>query len=158
MIYHSDQFTQAVRPLIFMMRDEAVDEEREQPDADEIPDDVWVVEAQEDSWADVADAPINVDLSDDFMCKPCGGDDEVQEDKGNSFQMLKGLPEPKPPSVDAQRRHNLPHLPCASWCPHCIMGRRNHTPHAQARNGADRSLPLLVLDYCFVRTHRTRTL
>ena len=28
---------------------------------------------------------------------------------------------------------------------------RNNTTHAQARNGADRSLPLLVLDYCFIR-------
>ena len=48
-----------------MMRDEPVDEERKQPAADGIADDVWVDEEQEESWADVADAPINVDPSDD---------------------------------------------------------------------------------------------
>ena len=85
------------------------------------------------------------------MCKPCGGDDEVQDDEGNSLQMPKGLPKPKPPSVEAQRRHNLTHWPYASWCPHCILGSRNNTPRVQARGGADRSLPLLVLDYCFIR-------
>ena len=47
MIYHHDQINHAVRPLIFMMRDEPVDEEREQPAADEIPDGVWVDEGQE---------------------------------------------------------------------------------------------------------------
>ena len=99
MVYHSDKFTHDVRPLISMMRDEPVEEERDQPDVDEIPDDVWVDEAQEESWANVADAPIDADPLDNFVCTPCGGDDEVQDDKGNGFQMPKGLPEPKPPSV-----------------------------------------------------------
>ena len=133
------------------MRDEPVDEEREQPDADELPDDVWDDEAQEESWDNVGDAPIDADPLESFICKPCGGDDEVQDDEGNGFQLPKGLPEPKPPSVEAQRRHNLTHWPCASWCPHCMMGAQNNTPHVQARGGADRSLPLLVLDYCFIR-------
>lgn len=151
MINHFDQINNAVRPLIFMMREEPVLEEppsrrrrlEEPAEPDEVP---------EETWDDLKDAPVMADPLDDFACKPCNGDDdEVQDDEGNSFQVPRGIPEPKPPSVEAQRRHNLTHWPYASWCPHCIMGRRNNTPHFQSRGGAERSLPLLVLDYCFIR-------
>lgn len=144
MIYQIDRINHAVRPLIFMMRDEPIDEEREQPDADEVPDDIWDGEAQEESWASVADAPIDADPLDDFMCKPCGGDDEVQDDEDNRFQMPKGLPEPKPPSVEAQRRYNLTHWPYASWCPHCMMGRaQQHSSCSGARWRGSLSPPLV---------------
>jgi len=43
------------------------------------------------------------------------------------------------------------HLPYANWCPWCVMGRRSNAPHYRSRDGSDRSLPLLVIDYCFVR-------
>ena len=75
MIYHPDEINHAVRPLIFMMRNEPVDEEREQPDTDELPDDIWDDETQQESWANVADAPLDADPLDDFVCKPRGGDD-----------------------------------------------------------------------------------
>ena len=47
-------------------------------------------------------------------------------------------------------KHNLTHLPYASWCPWCVMGRKANAAHFRS-NGSDRSLPLLAVDYAFVR-------
>ena len=70
---------------------------------------------------------------------------------GGEYQMARGIPAPKAPSREAQMRHNLTHLPYASWCPWCVMGRKCNAPHLRTRAGEDRNLPLFVLDYCFVR-------
>ena len=79
-----------------------------------------------ESFDDLKD-PINVDPWDSACGKCDDGDGEIQ------------------------RRRNLPHWPYATWFPHCIMGRRINTSHRQSRNGAELSLPLPVLDYCFMR-------
>ena len=105
----------------------------------------------DEEWDDLQDAPIQEDRED--LAGKTGGDEDevVQDDEGNAAQVPKGLPEPKPPSIEAQRRHELTHWPYAIWCPYCVMGRRNNSPHFRSRGGA-RNVPLLVLDYCFVRT------
>ena len=120
----------------------------EQQDAED------VVEGVEESWQDLP-----ADLADDLVCGECNeGDEVIQDDSGERSQVPRGLPEPKPPSAEAQRRHNLTHWPYANWCPHCIMGSRNNTPHPQSRNGEDRLVPLLVLDYCFIRNAQDQDL
>ena len=107
-------------------------------------------EVSEESWDKLDGAPIRPDPSEDFVCRACD-DEVVQDDQGECFQVPRGLPEPKPPSLDVQRRHNLTHWPYAPWCPHCVMARRNDTAHQQSSNGDGRSVPLLVFDYCFVK-------
>ena len=94
------------------------------------------------------DAPF--DLDEEIVCPPCG-DDVQQDDEGVGSQPHRALPGPKTPSREEVRRHNLTHWPYRSWCPWCVMGRRNAEPHFQARDGDSRSLPLLVLDYAFLR-------
>ena len=114
------------------------------------------VEPQVDkSWADLKDAPLQFDPDFD-LCGVCGDDEDVvQDEQGEGFIIPKGIPEPKAPPIEAQRRHNLTHWPYAPWCPHCVMARRLNSPHFQARRGDQtRSLPLLVLDYCFVRNEQ----
>ena len=64
--------------------------------------------------------------------------------------MARATSLPKAPSKEIQARHNLTHLPYASWCPWCVMGRRTNSPHFRS-SGSDRSLPLFVADYAFVR-------
>ena len=100
---------------------------------------------------DLKDAPFEVDADDGFLCRPCEDEEIVQDDLGQAHQVPRGLPSPKAPSKDAIRKHNLTHWPYAPWCPWCVMARRNAEPHFQCKDDQGRLLPLLVLDYCFVK-------
>ena len=75
----------------------------------------------------------------------------LSDSDGGEFQAARGVRAPKAPSREHQARHNLTHLPYASWCPWCAAGRGDNQPHYRARGGPSRSLPLLVLDCAFVR-------
>ena len=63
----------------------------------------------------------------------------------------RALPDPRAPSLDIVRKHNLTHWPYAPWCPHCVMARRTSDPHFQSRDEGERQQPLFVVDYCFIR-------
>ena len=127
----------AVRPLICMMQEDPV-----------LADGGAAEESIDDeSWARLEEAPIMAD--EDLNCVPC--DNVVQDDEGEASQIHRALPEPKPPSREDVRKHNLTHWPYRNWCPWCVMGRRNADPHFQAKGADERSLPLLVLDYAFLR-------
>lgn len=122
----------AVRPLICMMQEDPV-----------LADGGAAEESIDDeSWARLEEAPIMAD--EDLNCVPC--DNVVQDDEGEASQIHRALPEPKPPSREDVRKHNLTHWPYRNWCPWCVMGRRNADPHFQAKGADERSLPLLVLD------------
>ena len=113
-------------------------------------------DAEADGWEDLADAPIEVDPVDAAY----GGDDGevvVEGDLGE-YQQPRGLPQPVAPSREARRLHELTHLPYASWCWCCVSGRKNNSPHFRSQTGSDRDLPLLVLDYCFVRNEKDEEL
>ena len=60
------------------------------------------------SWAQLEEAPIAAD-AEDLRCVP--GDDVIQDDEGEASQIHRALPEPKPPSREAVRKHNLTHWP-----------------------------------------------
>ena len=81
------------------------------------------------AWPDLKEAPIEAD--DELICVPC--DDVVQDDEGVASQIHQSLPEPKPPSRDEVRKHNLTHWPYRNWCPWRVMGRRNADPHFRRR-------------------------
>ena len=104
-----------------------------------------------EGWGDLKDAPFEVDADDGFLCRPCEDEEIVQDDLGQAHQVPRGLLSPKAPSKDAIRKHNLTHWPYAPWCPWCVMARRNAEPHFQCKDDQGRLLPLLVLDYCFVK-------
>ena len=110
-------------------------------------------DAEADGWDDVADAPIAVDPV-DAVRRGADEDDVIVQGDLGEFQQPRGLPEPIAPSREARMRHNLTHLPYATWCQHCVEGRKSNAPHFRSRDGSDRELPLLVLDYCFVRNEQ----
>ena len=83
----------------------------------------------DEEWANLEEAPFAAD-KEDLLCVPC--DNVVQDDEGEASQIHRPLPEPKPPSREDVRKHNLTHWPYRSWCPWCVMGRRNADPHFQA--------------------------
>ena len=145
-----------LRPVIFMMREDGVEGDGEAAvEGGDNADDPWPgggdeADDREKSWDDLAEAPLEFD-PDDPVPAPCEDDDVFVASDGGEFQAARGASTPKAPSKEAQARHNLTHLPYASWCPWCIMGRRNNAPHFRSKNGSDRSLPLFVVDYAFVR-------
>ena len=85
------------------------------------------------------------------------GEVVVEGDLGE-YQQPRGLPQPVAPSREARRLHELTHLPCASWCWCCVSGQKNNSHHFKSQTGSDRDLPLLVLDYCFVRNEKDEEL
>ena len=65
------------------------------------------------SWADLKDAPLQMD-PDVERCGVCGDDEDVvQDEQDEGFIIPKGIHEPKAPPLDAQKRHNLTHWPYA---------------------------------------------
>ena len=104
----------------------------------------------DESWDDLAEAPLEFDPEDPAATADSDRDDVFVDADGGEFQSARGASTPKAPSKEVQARHNLTHLPYASWCPWCIMGRRANAPHYRS-DGSDRTLPLLVVDYAFIR-------
>ena len=56
---------------------------------------------------------------------------------------------PHQPTAKEVDQHNLTHMVYRSWCPACVASRRPNTRHTQ--QDQERTLPLLVGDYAFIR-------
>ena len=52
------------------------------------------------------------------------------------------------PSQEEVEKHNLTHLPFRNWCPRCIKGRGEESPHRRVVGGQG-ELPEVSLDFCF---------
>ena len=139
-----------VSPMLFMVAGDDDDGAGADP-GDEVLGDVEEGSHDVDeSWDDLAEAPLEFDPEDAAAAADTERDDVYVESDGGEFQAARGASVPKAPSREVQARHNLTHLPYAAWCPWCVMGRRSNAPHYRS-DGSDRSLPLLVADYAFVR-------
>ena len=77
--------------------------------------------------------------------------DLIDADDDSVVQPALCLPCPKSPSAAQVAAHNVTHMPYRSWCPHCVASRRPNTQHRSSSSPSDRSDPLLVADYCFIR-------
>ena len=62
------------------------------------------------------------------------------------------MPAPKYPSLEEIEAHTITHIPYRTWCRWCVMGRRPNMPHRSRNSVWDREIPILVGDYCFVRS------
>ena len=65
--------------------------------------------------------------------------------------------EPRAPAARERARHNLIYFPYQRWCRHCLAGRRNNVAHKRSTSGP-RSIPVISLDYCFLRDTRDQDL
>ena len=82
------------------------------------------------------------------------GDDEAapaQSDEHDA-QKPRGRPDPGTPTAKEYARRMLTHVPDRAWCRYCAMARKRNDPHLKLPPYS-RSIPLLVLDDCFVRSH-----
>ena len=73
-------------------------------------------------------------------------------------QNVDPLPEPLVPTRAQISTHNITHLPYRSWCKHCVAARRPNSPHLRSKTASQRSKPLLVADYCYVRDNADQEL
>ena len=79
-------------------------------------------------------------------------EDMVDAESGEVSQRAEALPAPKVPSRAEVEAHNVNHFPYRSWCRWCVMARRRNTQHRHSRSRlSQRSIPLLVADYCHMR-------
>ena len=102
---------------------------------------------EDTGWIDIEDAPIAAEHG----ATGRNEQDAVVTTEGFGVIVPRKVPEPRTPAPDVVARHNLTHLPYASWCPHCVAARRANNPHFQTEESYRRMIPLLVLDYCFIR-------
>ena len=107
------------------------------------------VDEPEDEWEDVENSDIAYDKGtwsevegEELLCGEC---DEQPE----TLIQPKCFPEPKAPSQKEIDEHNLTHANYRSWCPHCVAGRRNNSPHKSMESSEPRNLPCLHVDDCF---------
>ena len=102
----------------------------------------------DDGWEAIGDAPVFADSSELRDGEPA---DIVDADGEDVIQPGKPLPEPRIPSKAEVDAHNVTHLPYRSWCPHCVRARRPNSQHRCRSSASQRSLPLLVADYCYIK-------
>ena len=67
------------------------------------------------------------------------------------------LTEPYEPSAKERAIHDFTHLPYRHWCKHCVRARRPNTHHRGKSPSSQRTVPLLIADYCHVRDNQTRS-
>ena len=75
------------------------------------------------------------------------GSEADVEDRAREPVPLPDVPEP---SAEEVARHCLTHLPYKRWCRWCVMARRLGLSHRKLPPFS-RSIPLFVMDYCFIK-------
>ena len=107
---------------------------------------ICMLKAADSDGSDVVDVPA------DALCQPCAPTEDDTDLLGefDSAQCPKGLTNVKAPTAEEEARHSLTHLPYRRWCKWCVMARMPNTPHHWLPPFS-RSVPLLVMDYCFIR-------
>ena len=58
---------------------------------------------------------------------------EEAEAGGEERKVVKVL-DPRQPSEEERRTHNLTHLPYRNWCEHCVKGRGREADHKQLKS------------------------
>ena len=81
-----------------------------------------------------------------------GGDDDADggEDSGEA-RASRRASQPKTPSAEERRIHNLTHCPYRSWCEHCVRGQGCEYKHSTVVGpNAGNEIPRIIMDYCFL--------
>ena len=101
-------------------------------------------------YASVQDGQVGADES-EIAVEPV--DEVVVAEDDEVVQVLQAHSEPRPASARERARHNLIYFPCKRWCRHCVAGRLNNAAHRRS-TAEPRSIPVIHLDYCFLRDAR----
>ena len=78
-----------------------------------------------------------------------GNEGILLDENGCGARTAATMPAPKGMTAAEWARHCVTHLPYCKDCPWCVASRRPNSHHRKANN-AERVIPLLVADYCFL--------
>ena len=83
--------------------------------------------------------------------------DEGGEESGEA-RASRSVPQPRLPSREERRLHELTHCPARPWCKHCVYGAAADYPHRTVVGEASKSeVPRVMLDYCFFKEDAIRS-
>ena len=102
----------------------------------------------DDEWETIGSSHIVADQQDVQHTKP---DDLIDIDDEMTCQPCEPMAQPMVPTAAQIAAHNITHLPYRSWCPYCVAARRPNSHHSRSKSEDQKSSPLLVADYCFMR-------
>ena len=84
--------------------------------------------------------PIDVDGGEEVVAVGSGDPGSLSEEKeeetetgGEERGVVKTL-DPRQPSEEERRTHNLTHLPYRNWCERCVKGRGREADHKQLKS------------------------
>ena len=73
-------------------------------------------------------------------------------------QRIVPMKKPMEPSRLQRERHEMCHLPFASWCKHCVMARSLSSQHRTKKHSDAKEVPVVSGDFCFMsREEQTGT-
>ena len=110
---------------------------------------------KDDGWAKIDDAHNPADHGELLDGAP---KDIVGADGEEVVQAGKPLPEPYAPNAKERAIHDLTHLPYRGQCEHYVRAKRPNTHHKPKSSCSQRTIPLLVADYCHVRDSKDEEL
>ena len=77
-------------------------------------------------------------------------DAEAEEESGEA-KASRRITQPRLPSSEERRIHELTHCPYRSWCEHCIRGQGSEYRHSTVTGAnAEEGVPRVIMDYCFL--------
>ena len=79
-----------------------------------------------------------------------GLDQDEQHDENDITTEEAAIPRvcmnPGRPSKREIEEHEATHMPYRSWCPHCVRGRGQASPHPRGKTKPENQLPTIALD------------
>ena len=78
------------------------------------------------------------------------------EDSGE-VKASRKVVQPRAPTAQERRDHDLTHCPYRCWCEHCVRGQGSEYGHSTVVGpNADNEVPRVILDYCFLTERAAR--
>ena len=87
-----------------------------------------------------------------------GQDEDHQsgEDSGE-VRASRRVSQPRTPTEQERREHELTHCPYRCWCEHCVRGQGAEYGHSTVVGpAAEEEVPRVIVDYCFLTDNANR--
>ena len=78
----------------------------------------------------------------------CGGEEVIRLGAKEDCRKLRGLGDPRKPTMAEVEEHRLTHLPYRNWCTVCVKAKGKDLDHWTAVT-EERGVSEYAFDYCF---------
>ena len=83
-------------------------------------------------------------------------EDQQGGEESGEVQASRKVSQPRAPSAEERREHELTHCPYRCWCEHCVRGQGSEYKHSTVMgSNAGSEVPRAFVDDCFL-FHRRR--